>query len=74
VDAQLGQGVHRLGVEVGNRLRRQGDTALVSVAGTDQQLVSQEVELKVERTFPVRDGRGGQAARADVQRHLPPVG
>ena len=32
-----------------------------------------EVELHVEDRSAVRDGARGQAARADVQRHLPPV-
>ena len=45
----------------------------VGVAVGDSEAMLHEVEVDLKRSVAVRDRRGRQAARRDVQRHLPPV-
>ena len=73
VDAQLAECLHGLGVELGDRPRRQPDEPLLACAAAQPQVVGDEVELEVEGPAAVGDRPGGETTGADVQGHLPPV-
>jgi len=60
-------------VELRDRARAQGDLVHGTVVRPEDELVLDEIELHVERPRPVRHRAGREAARRDVQRHLPPV-
>src|SRR5207244_7948546 len=72
-DSQTVERIHVLSIEVRDRLRPQRDTAASAVARVDDEAVRDQIELGLEAERPVRDWRGDQTARANVQRHVPPV-
>src|SRR5207249_368899 len=45
----------------------------LAVAGADEKSMFDEIEVDLEGAFTVRDGRGAEPARRDVQGDLPPV-
>ena len=67
----LQRGGH-VAVEVGDA-SSQGASLHLAVAGAQHQDVIDEVELGVKRAQTERDGRGGQPARGDVERHVRPL-
>jgi hypothetical protein len=54
-DVKLGERRHQRVVEVGNRLRREREAALLAGTGLDQQRMVDEVEIDLERPALVRD-------------------
>ena len=64
---------HVFSIKVRYRLRSQRDAARCAVARVHDQPMVDEIELDVEGARSVRDRRRDQSARADVQRHVPPV-
>lgn len=72
-DTQLVQRSEGAGVELGYGLCDERHRTTATVARADVQPVLEEVEFDVEDGVPVRDRRGAQPSRRDVQRRLPPV-
>jgi hypothetical protein len=73
VDPEASQPGHELAVEPCDRLRLERHRERAALAIRDQQAMIDEVEVDLEPAAAVRNRRRGQAARADVQRHVPPV-
>ena len=74
VDAEVGEGLLEFGVEVGDRLRAQWLVGAEAGAGAEEELVVDEVEFDFEEVAAVGHGGGAEAARADVEWDVPPVG
>ena len=58
-DVKLVQEVHGSAIEVRNRLRREGERALLAPAGAGDEAVADEVELDLEEFGADRDRRRG---------------
>jgi hypothetical protein len=72
-DADAGEKVDDLPVELRHGLRGERERPNVSAARAGDEPVLDEVELDLEDLVAGRHRRGGKAARADVERHLPAV-
>ena len=57
----------------GDRARRQGKAGARAVAREDHEAVVDEIEIDLEATGAIGDRRGGEPARGDVERDVPPV-
>ena len=73
VNSQRYQGCQEFFVEIGNRAGCQWDDCTRSFAGLNNQVVIKEIELCFEDTAMVGDWGSGETARADVERHFPPM-
>ena len=73
VDAAASKPRHELAIEPRDGTRLEDHREGAGVAVGDVQTVLDEVEIHLERSVPVRDRRGRQAAGGHVQRHVPPV-
>lgn len=73
LDPEVVEQVHDPGVELGDRHRPEREAPRAAVAAADFEPVADEIELDLESAGAIGDGRCRQAARADVQRHLPPM-
>ena len=71
VDAKLSEGAHDLGIQIGNRARVELDLRSTAVAGRCPQHVIEEIEVELKAAIAVRDRRGGQPARRDIEHHVP---
>ena len=67
------QCVHDAPIKRRDRLRLERDARGPPVAGLDEERVVDEVEVNLKRAQPVRNRRGRQAARRDIERAVPAV-
>ena len=58
-DAELPQGLHQFGIELGDGARRKREFLARSVVGIDAQHVPQKVEFELETSLSIRDRRRG---------------
>ena len=72
-DADFGEACDQLAIEIGNAARAQRERANLAGARPAEKAMVEEVELDLEQLAADRDGRGGEAAGADIERHLPAV-
>ena len=72
-NAERSQQVQVAAVEVRHGLRHERERFPLAVAGADEQPMIDKIEVDLERAFSVRNGRGPEPARRDVQDDLPPV-
>src|SRR6266851_6429916 len=73
LDAHRSQLGHDLFVKRGYRLGFERKRFPLARAGADLQFVVDEIELYFKRLRAVRNRRGGQPARADIQGNIPPM-
>src|SRR6266849_6251371 len=73
LDVEFGERRAQLAEELRNRLWREHELTEVPVAGSYPQHMVDKVEIELEGAGAVRDRRGRQAARGQVQRHVPGV-
>src|SRR5262245_2125748 len=73
LNANLPQAGHNLRVEVRQRHGPQGPVLGRTVAGLDAQLMVDEVEEDLEGADTMRNRRGRETARSDVERDVPPM-
>jgi len=72
-DAELGENRHHASVEIGDRSRLEREPMLLTAARAHDELMCNEVELDVEGRTAVRYRRRTEAARSDIERHVPTV-
>ncbi len=68
------QPLHDLLVEVGNVLAAERDALHCVVAGSEDELVIDEVEFRIEAGQAMGNRRRGQAARGEIQANIGPLG
>ena len=73
LDLEIGQRVHGLPVEVGDRHRAERQIAARSVARHDSVAMVEEVEIHLERAVVVGDGAGREPAAGQIEGDVPPV-
>ena len=74
VDRGPAQQLAHLAMELGDRHRPQPHGVRCARALAQRQDVLPKIELELDEAGAIRDRRGGQAMRADIQRDVPPVG
>jgi hypothetical protein len=72
-DAELVERTHRLGIEIGDRLRLERDPTGAALTGSDVQPVLDEVKLDVKHVRFVWNRGCGQTSGTDVGGYPPPV-
>src|SRR5665213_275944 len=73
LDSDVGEIGHHGRVEARDRLPGQSKLAREAVAGRDPQRMVDEVEVDLEVARAVRDRRGRQSSRGDIERYMPGV-
>src|SRR5438876_10135809 len=73
LDSKRAQARHVLSIEIRDGAREQRNAMSLSFASSNRELVSEKDELDFETSSPEWNGRTGQAARRDVQGHVPPM-
>ena len=71
LDAELGQGLHDLGIEIGDRPRIKPDLPDRAVVGRCDQRGIQKIELELEAAVTIGDGRRGQAPGRQIKNNVP---
>ena len=72
-EPEFGERAHHPLVEVRDGLGAKREPPMSAIADRHIERMFDEIECDLERAGSVRDGRGGQAARGQVQRHMPAV-
>src|SRR5260221_869737 len=72
-DAERSELRHHLAMEFRDRARLQSEAGGPAVAADDDETMVDEIEIDLEIPRAVWHRRGGEAARGDIERHLPPM-
>src|SRR6266436_2266621 len=70
---QRSQSRHELAIKIGHRTRRQCQPKDGIVAGSNDELMMDEIKLNLEIPSRVRNCRGRQAQSVHIERHAPPM-
>ncbi len=73
LDSKRPQGRHVLTIEVCDGAWKQSETVSLFFAGSNGELLADEIKLDFKTRLPEWNGRRGQAARRDIKRHIPPM-
>src|SRR5438105_4026919 len=73
LDSNRAQAGHVLAIEIRDRAREQRNVVAPSFAGSNGELMRDEVELDLKTRLSERNGRRSQAAGCDVEGHIPPM-
>src|SRR5581483_7883811 len=68
---KLGECLHRRVVKIRNAARLELDSLDRAVAFQDEQIVIDEIEIDFKRVAAMRNGRGAEAARSEIQGDMP---
>jgi hypothetical protein len=73
LDARRAKHAHKGLIKIGHRAGEERERFDLAVVGLQHEFVIEEIEAQFEGAPRVGNCRGGQAARADIERHIPPV-
>ena len=73
LNSERAQASHVLAIKICNRPREQRNAVCLSFAGSNGELVADEIKLNFKTCALKRNGRSGQAARRDIKGHVPPM-
>ena len=73
LDSKRAQARHVLAIEIRDRAWEQRNVVAPSFAGSNGELVPDEIKLDFKTRLPERNGRRSQAAGCDVEGHIPPM-
>ena len=73
IDLKRGEPRHDLGIEIGDRHRRERNDLALPVARRDDEPVVEKIEIDLESSVAVRHRRSRQPARGQIERDMPPM-
>src|SRR5262249_52349444 len=73
LDTERSQRRHEFAIKISHGLRAKRERMSRASARLNAKVVINEIEIYLKSALVIRDRRGRQAARSDIQRDLPPV-